>query len=200
MKEVTQHRSGTQITAGATPEEELLAEHAVMAVVLSAMEAEVASMQGGRVLRRAFWADVIDFNGNFVHLCHRVKEEGHLIPILTAHGLVPEDQLAVVHREHGKASELTLGIRDGVEEDDWEKVLRLVVLYVHLLRAHMHEEDGLFALTRELPAAGREQLRAAFAQVEAQALAQTGRAHFVDVVRRIAEAAGVELDAAVRTQ
>lgn len=197
MKEVTYPQTPTQTSPGTTPEEELLAEHALMEVVLTAMEAEVESMKGGRVLRRSFWADVVDFNGNFVHLCHRVKEEGHLIPVLTEQELVPEEQLATIHVEHHKAKELTLGLRDGVEEDDWEKVLRLVVLYVHLLRAHMRDEDQLFRLTRRLSPENSEQLRAAFARVEAEALGKPGRARFVDTVRRIAETAGVEFPAPV---
>ncbi|MCA8964188.1 MAG: hemerythrin domain-containing protein [Planctomycetes bacterium] len=176
-----------------SPFEELLAEHHLMSIVLAAMEAEAQGMLRGGALRREFWSDVVDFNGNFVHLCHRVKEEEHLIPALVEHGLLDAEQDNAVRHEHQSAKKLTLDIVDGVGEGDWERVLRVVSIYVHILRPHMRrEETGLFAAAvHGLPAEVDERLRAAFAAVDARALAGRGRAHFVEIARRLAQATGV---------
>ncbi len=179
-----------------SPFGELLAEHHVMSIVLAAMEAEAQRMLRGGSLRREFWSDVVDFNGNFVHLCHRVKEEEHLIPALVKHGLLDDEQDNAVRHEHQSARKLTMDIIDGVGEGDWERVLRVVSIYVHILRPHMRrEETGLFAAAVQgLPAAVDQQLRVAFDAVDASALAGRGRSHYVDIARRLAQATGVVAD------
>jgi len=175
------------------PVDELLAEHHVMTAVLAAMEAEAGRMLAGEPLRHAFWSDVVDFNGNFVHLCHRVKEEAHFIPILVEHGLLDAKQRQAVLHEHVSARDLTLGMCDGVGEGDWEKVLRLVSIYVHLLRPHMRrEEAGMFAMARTaLPANTVQDLRRSFDGVDRQALARGGRRHFAAIAVRLTAACGI---------
>ncbi len=178
------------------PAIELLAEHHVMSTVLGAMEAEAQGMLGGRPLRLPFWSDVVDFNGNFVHLCHRVKEEVHLIPMLTTHGLLAAEQETAVRREHETAKSLTLDLCDGVECGDWERVLRVVSIYTHILRPHMrHEEAGPFAAAVDrLPLEAERELRRAFDAVDVAALGDRGRRHYVALARRLAEACGLACD------
>jgi len=177
-----------------SPVEELLAEHHVMASVLLAMEAEAKSLMSGRSLRPDFWADLIEFNGNFVHLCHRLKEEVHFIPAMVEHRLLDQSQVSAFHHDHGVAKDLTLSIRDGVEEGDWEKVLKLVLLYLHLLRPHMKREEQtlLCVAGTKLPSQVAEKLREAFTAVDKQALAERGRVHYVDLARRLSQACGIE--------
>lgn len=176
-----------------SPFGELLAEHHVMSVVLAAMEVEAQRMLAGGALRREFWSDVVDFNGNFVHLCHRVKEESHLIPALLQHGLLDGEQGNAIRHEHESAKNLTLDLIDGVGEGDWERVLRVVSIYTHILRPHMRrEETGVFAAAvRELPAAAVQELRLAFDAVDARALGARGRDHYVAVAQRLAHATGI---------
>ena len=178
------------------PGEVLLGEHYLMESVLRASEAELQLMLGGAGLRADFWGDVIDFNGNFVHLCHRVKEEDHLVPALVECHLIEADQHEGIQREHDRAKDLTLLIRDGVEEGDWEKVLRLVAQYIHFLRPHMRrEEDGAFLLAAtELPTDVSDEIRARFDEVDEAALGDSGRARYVDLARRLTALAGIDYD------
>lgn len=177
------------------PIDELLAEHHVMEAVLAAMEAEVEGMLAGRPLRPEFWSDVVDFNGNFVHLCHRAKEEEHLVTSLVAHGRLDARREQAIRQEHGSGKDLTLALIEGAAEADWEKVLRLVSIYVHIMRPHMRrEESGIFAAAAELPAEAQVQLRSEFALVDRKALGLGGRRRFVDIARRLATMAGVAHD------
>lgn len=178
------------------PFEELLAEHFLMATVITAMEREAEQMLRGGSLRLAFWRDLVDFNGNFVHLCHRVKEEQQLLPALREHGLLDAQQHDAVHHEHASAKRLTLDLCDGVSTGDWERALRLVSIYAHILRPHMRrEEAGAFAsAAHALPAAGEAKLRSGFTEVQKAALARGGRRHYVEVARRLAATAGLAVD------
>lgn len=177
---------------GQPPSQELLAEHHVMEVVLGAMEAEAEAMLTGSSLRTEFWTDIVDFNGNFVHMCHRAKEEEFLIPALVEHGLLDARQQEAIHQEHLSGKDLTMSLCEGVGEADWEKVLRLVSIYMHILRPHMRrEETGIFAAAANLPAAAQERLQRAFAEVERRALGPRGRRHFVAVARRLVRGTGI---------
>lgn len=186
---------GAALPGSQSPGHELLAEHHVMEAVLAAMEVEAETMLTGGSLRPEFWADVVDFNGNFVHMCHRVKEEEHLIPVLFRTGLLEARQEQAIREEHRSGKELTLALCEGVGEADWEKVMRLVSIYVHILRPHMRrEETGIFALAATLPEAAQQDLRRAFAAVDGRALGERGRRHFVAIARRLANQNGVGHD------
>lgn len=175
-----------------SPAAELLAEHHVMGAVLTAMEAESERMLSGGSLRPEFWTDVVDFNGNFVHLCHRVKEEEHFIPALLRLGILDAPQDEAIRHEHHSAKRLTLAICDGVAEGDWEKVLRIVSLYLHVLRPHMHrEEAGMLLAAAQMPSSTSQELRTAFDLVDQKALAHRGRRHYVEVARRLSAACGI---------
>lgn len=178
------------------PIEELIGEHHLMTTVLAAMAAEAQGLLAGQPLRPEFWGSVIDFNGNFVHLCHRVKEESHLIPLLLEHDLLNPTACAAIHREHQSAKAMTQDLRSGVEQGDWEQVLRIVSIYIHMLRPHMtHEETGLFATaTSQLPAAAMTKLRASFTAVEQAALADRGRQHYATIARQLANACDQPID------
>ena len=168
------------------PHLELLAEHVLMTGVLSAMDREAATMLNGGPLRFEFWQDVVDFNGNFVHMSHRVKEESHLIPAMRVAGVLPAHHEQAISREHQAAKDLTLGICDGVGEGDWEQVQRLVSLYVYRMRAHMqHEESGLLLHATQLPAAALARLRVEFDAVDAAALRGRSRGEICRLAERI---------------
>ncbi len=177
------------------PVEQLLAEHHLMSSVLLAMEAEADGMLTGRSLRIDFWRDLVDFNGNFVHLCHRVKEEQHLIPALLGAGLLDPSQATALGHEHESGKSLTLDLCQSVGDGDWESVLRLVSIYAHLLRPHMRrEESGAFAIASTLPTAVQHNLQVAFEAVDRSALEGRGREHYAQVARRLAKACGLTTD------
>lgn len=180
---------------GQSPTDELLAEHYVMTGLLSAMEGEARRLDAGEPLRASIWAGIVDFNGNFVHLCHRVKEEENFVPALIAADLFDPTIVDAIKGEHQNAKDLTLGIRDGVMEGDWEMVFRLVSMYLGFLPAYMQKEEaGIFALARRLPEDASQSLRDAFDAVEAEALADSGRPHYLDIAQAAAGFAAVQSD------
>ena len=179
-----------------SPTEDLLAEHYLMNAVLLAMDAEARRLKGGEPIRAAFWSAVTDFNGNFVHLGHRVKEELHYIPALTERELIRSDSIDVLHDEHERAKRLTLNIASSVQQGDWEAALRFVVLYVHFLPHHMRQEEhNLFRIgAEELSSEVNGQLRAVFDEIDERTVAGGNRAHYVELVRQLCESTGVNYD------
>lgn len=176
------------------PADELLAEHALMRRVLDAMELQAEAMLRGSALQPEFWHDLVDFHGNFVHLCHRVKEEIHLVPELVAAGRFGGEQAGVLHREHENGKQFTLELCDAVGAGDWERTTRLVAVCTHVLRPHMaREEDGVFVAARGLDAAATQRLRTAFTAVERRALGAGGRRHHLDVARRLVHRSGASV-------
>lgn len=176
-----------------SPTEELLAEHHLMNLVVTAMEREAGQLDQGAELRFDFWSDVVDFIGNFVHHCHRAKEEQVFYPAVVELGLIEAERSDVLEGEHRNAKELTLGIISGVENGDWEQVVRLVSMYAYFIRHHMRSEEMELVqpAVRELSPAIHSRLAGDFAAVENAALAKRNRAHYLDVVRRICDEAGV---------
>ena len=178
-----------------SPSRELLAEHYVMTSVLRCMDSEARRLKGGEPLRTFFWSAVTDFNGNFVHMGHRVKEELHYIPALIEGGLIERGTVEAFHDEHDRAKQLTLNISGCVQRGDWEAVLRFVVLYVHFLPNHMREEESrLFRIGAEMSPESNGRLRTAFDEIDRNTLAGGSRTHYVDLARQLCAASGIEYD------
>lgn len=126
--------------------DELLAEHQLTESALSAMEAEAYRLAHQQAYRPEFWSGMVDFVGNFIHLCHRKKEEACLFPMLAEYGM--KDQVDVWVQDHGHAETMTFDLLEALGEADWEKVLRLVSMYVPSVRAHMATEEKLVFVPR----------------------------------------------------
>lgn len=172
----------------------LLAEHHLMEGVFRSMEIEVQSLLDGKSIRSQYWGDVVDFIGNFVHMVHRPKEEELIFPSVARWAPAAREDISECTKEHEHAEELTLGLCDAVEEGDWERVLKVVVLYVDVLRAHLRrEEDHLLRPLRQmLSEKDSARLAVASEDVELQGMGDRGRQHCLSVVRRICKA--TELD------
>ncbi|MHC5064383.1 MAG: hemerythrin domain-containing protein [Planctomycetota bacterium] len=175
------------------PAEELLGEHHLMNLVTNAMEAEALRLQQGEEMRTEFWAEVVDFIGNFVHVCHRQKEEEVFYPAVLRGGIIEKRRSDALEHEHENAKKLTLGICEGVEMGDWERVLRLVTMYVHFMRHHMRSEEQelMQPFMGELEDNLSGKLLGAFREVEVKALDGRDRQHYLGVARRLCETAGV---------
>ena len=175
------------------PAEELLGEHHLMELVVNAMEAEAARLNQGGELRVEVWSDVVDFIGNFVHLCHRAKEEEVFYPAVVRGGLIETERSDALEHEHQDAKELTYGICEGVEAGDWEQVARLASMYAYFMRHHMRSEELelMQPFMRELPTTTHEAVAESFRAVDAKALAVHDRDHYLAVARRLCEATGV---------
>ncbi|MBK8013548.1 MAG: hemerythrin domain-containing protein [Deltaproteobacteria bacterium] len=181
-------RTSTPRTSRQSPEAELRSEHTLMRAVLASVETEAQRLARGASLRTEFWADVIDFIGNFVHLCHRAKEERCCFD--TVRDEASRAVLDALAKEHKKAEALTFELCGAIESGDWEQTLRLAHVYLHAMRGHMdREESDVFPLlaARFLEApASEEALRESFADVEEAVLPAGRRAHYVEISRRLA--------------
>ena len=60
------------------PVDELLAEHALTLPLLLAMESEANKLAHRRHLRLHVWELIVELMGNFLHHCHRRKEDDAL--------------------------------------------------------------------------------------------------------------------------
>ncbi|MCB9653310.1 MAG: hemerythrin domain-containing protein [Deltaproteobacteria bacterium] len=181
-------RTSTPRTSSQSPEAELRSEHTLMRAVLVSVETEAQKLARGASLRTDFWADVIDFIGNFVHLCHRAKEERCCFDTLRDEA--SRAVLDALAKEHKKAEALTLELCGAIESGDWEQTLRLVHVYLHAMRGHMDREESdvfplLVARFKAVPASEKT-LREAFAEVEEGVLSAGRRNHYVEISRRLA--------------
>ncbi len=183
------------IASGKTPRgtqralDELLAEHELSRLVMTVMDREAQRIADHRDFRPEIWARIVAFLGDFVHLCHRRKEDAVLLPAL---GPRLSAALEPVRRDHAAAELLTTELCDAVGEADWERVLRLSVTYAKRMRAHMRLEEGseLFAATARLPLGQDLVVRAGFQKVESEALGLRGRRAVLENLEALFAATG----------
>jgi hemerythrin-like domain-containing protein len=171
--------------------DELLAEHQLTEAALSAMEAEAYRLAHQQAYRPEFWSGMVDFVGNFIHLCHRKKEESCLFPTLVANGMKAEVDLYLQEHKHAEAT--TFDLLEALGEADWEKVLRLVSIYVPAVRAHMGKEERQ-VFVPSVPVVSPElaaEMRISFDAFEAKILPKNGRKHYFDLVCGLCKDAGL---------
>jgi len=178
------------------PVDELLAEHHLMDIALAAMEAETHRLGRRKLLRNDVWTDVIDFVGNYIHLVHRRKESQCLVAAFAkAVGDEHHPVVAKTEEQHSHAARLTFDLVDGLNEGDWEKVLRTAQLYIAFARPHLrYEEADLFEIVRaklapEQVAAAQEE----FKRLEAFGLGERDRLYYLEVAQRLAKRAGLDV-------
>ena len=175
------------------PINELLGEHHIMDAVLAAMEREARRLSVHGQLRPDFWERVVDYIGNYVHQCHRRKEEQAFFPLAKRYENVDGGQVARILRDHEQAHQLTWDLFNGVSDGDWEKVLRAAHLYLRVARDFLvREENHVFEPARELmtpeDAAG---LRKQFDDIERDALGERDRIYYLKIARSLCEDAGL---------
>ena len=176
------------------PLNEMLAEHHIMDAVLAAMEREARRLSVHRELRPDFWERVVDFIGNYVHQCHRRKEEQAFFPIARRYETVDGGPVAMIAKDHAQAHQLTWDLYNGVEEGDWEKVLRAAHVYLRVARDHLvREENNVFEPARDLLTPEDVQsLRKQFDEIEKDALGQRDRMYYLKVARSLCLDAGLD--------
>ncbi len=181
------------VAAPARPEQELLAEHHVMGMAIAAMDEEARRLAHGEPLRPDFWQTVVDVIGNFVHRVHRRKEEEAFFPALHAWGLVDAEHSKGLERAHRALGQLTQELCDGVGEGDWEKVFRVVVIYLDHIRSHLAAEEIqlLSPALAELPVERIEPVRLQFLAIEREALGERGRRSVLADTRRLCQEVGL---------
>ena len=101
--------------------------------------------------------------------------------------------ISELSHQHESLRDLTYDLLDGVNEGDWEKILRAAHMYLRLAREHMpHEERDVFEPARtHLGLAELGALRTRFDDLEREAFAERDRAYYLDLLRRLCQQAGL---------
>ena len=169
------------------PEQELLAEHHMMGLALSAMETEARQLLRGAPLRPDFWRVAVDFIGNFTHRVHRVKEEDVLFPALQSWGLLAPDRCQHFEEDHEALGGLTRELCDGVDEGDWEKAFRVVSIYLDRIRPHLTAEEGTLLMPElvEIPVGELAPIQQRFREIETHVLGAAGRSRILALSQQL---------------
>lgn len=177
------------------PIEELLTEHGIMEGALEAVANEAKRLLNRQPVRMEIWGDVIDFFGNYVHLCHRKKEERVLFPALVRAGLASSSDSEQMQEEHRRAELMTLELVDGASEGDWEKIARISEVYLHLMRPHLETEERNFflPLKDKVDPKWNADVKKEMHDLEKVVLGPYDRAHYLEVARRLCKNAGVAI-------
>ncbi|MDJ0850506.1 MAG: hypothetical protein QNK04_19205 [Myxococcota bacterium] len=185
-------KAGRGVLPSTCPSDELIADHVVMDAALEAIGHEARQLREGHSLRPEFWSRAVDFIGNYVHRVHRAKEE-ELFRALLGWGLVARGASTPLVEDHARARELTFDLCDAVGDGDWERVLRLVALYLRFMEPHMRCEEShwLEPLDRRLDAEHQETLRASFRAIDERELPGGVRTGYAETVRWLVRKTGV---------
>lgn len=173
------------------PIDELIAEHRLTAPVLLAMESEIRKLARRQAIRFEVWELIVEFIGNFLHLCHRRKEEEALFVPMAATGWKERDDVSI---EHGRAERATHGICEAVSDGDWEMTVRLGSAYAYGMRRHMQREElsvlrlAKRSLSPEQVATARE----AFDRIEATVM-PAGRKRLLEIIRELCKLTDVDV-------
>lgn len=146
------------------PIQALMDEHRVIEKVLDALET-AADLE----VPAEFYDRALDFCSSFADACHHAKEEDRLFPLLEERG-IPREQgpVGVMCAEHVQGRDYIQQMREAAAAGDYDRVRRVSLLYVGLLRDHIHKEDNvLFAMARDV--LGRKDLEKLDAEFAAAA-------------------------------
>jgi hemerythrin-like domain-containing protein len=153
----------------------LMEEHRIIERLLDSLDLAADRLESGKPVRPGFFIEAAEFIRGFADGCHHRKEEGFLFPALEAAGM-PRDggPVGVMLHEHDTGRALTKAMREAAERlQDGDAPAKSAVAenargYAALLRQHIQKENMiLFRMAdRFIQGAARDQLTAAFAQVE----------------------------------
>jgi hemerythrin-like domain-containing protein len=135
------------------PIQVLMDEHRVIEKVLDALET-AADLE----VPSEFYDRALEFCSAFADACHHAKEEDRLFPLLEERG-IPREQgpVGVMCDEHVQGRAYIQKMREAATAGDYDRVRRVSLMYVGLLRDHIQKEDNvLFAMARDV--LGREDL------------------------------------------
>jgi hemerythrin-like domain-containing protein len=146
------------------PIQVLMDEHRVIEKVLDALE-RAADLE----VPSGFYDRALEFCSAFADACHHAKEEDRLFPLLEERGIPRErGPVGVMCEEHVQGRAYIQQMRDAAAAGDFNRVRRVSLMYVGLLRDHIAKEDNvLFAMARDVLGKGDlEKLAAEFTAAE----------------------------------
>jgi hemerythrin-like domain-containing protein len=170
--------------------EVLITEHRVIEQVLTCLEKLADRCATGEPLDRASAWQAIDFFRYFADSCHHGKEEGHLFPVLEAHGVsCASGSTAAMRQEHrrGRAyiDAMTLALVRAADQDFVVNARE----YVRLLREHIRKEDQcLFpAAAQAFSPAEDEAVLQGYTHVEREEMGEGTHADYLELANALAD-------------
>jgi hemerythrin-like domain-containing protein len=129
----------------------LLAEHRMIARMVSIIEAVADRLDAGHEVPTRVLVDVMDFSEHFTSNCHHAKEEHHLFPMLAEHGMRLDSSPIAALREQHEANHAYLremhGALTRMRANDPHALRAFAASardYARLIREHMRIEDHYF--------------------------------------------------------
>jgi hemerythrin-like domain-containing protein len=178
-----------------SPTEELKQEHALVLLVVEAMEREVAYIEAQDKVHAERVAQMVDFTRNFTDGCHHAKEERLLFPILEERSRTGAGQVSILLSEHMAGRDAVRAIADNLPRVDEDEAARKAVaenlgLYAFLLRLHINKEDTvLFPLADEVLSDQEAELLAEeFERVETEETGEGIHERYQQLAHELAEA------------
>lgn len=129
------------------PIQVLMDEHRVIEKVLDALE-----LAADREVPADFYERALEFCSEFADACHHAKEEDRLFPLLEKRGIPRSGgPVGVMCDEHVLGRGYIQQMREAAAAGDYDRVRRVSLMYVGLLREHIQKEDNvLFAMARDV--------------------------------------------------
>jgi len=175
--------------AATHPVDVLSREHQTILVVLGVMDAEQHRLVDGALVRRPFWAAVLEFLEHYADRCHHGKEEQLLFVELERAGLPAEHgPTACMRKEHEIGRQSRQAMVAAVREGDGAALATAAGGYVELLREHIAKEDQvLFPMAKSvLDQAAVARLRRGFARVDHHDLGAGSHGKYEELARGLA--------------
>jgi hemerythrin-like domain-containing protein len=116
-------------------------EHRVIEIVMEGLGRLAGHVDSGKPLDREQAAKALEIIANFVDRCHHTKEEQHLFPLMTKHGMPTETgPLFVMLREHEEGRAHVRAMREAATDAPFAAAAHA---YTNLLRSHIYKEDNV---------------------------------------------------------
>lgn len=137
----------------------LVKEHERILVVVDRLEKECEDFESGKNVDEDFFRKSIDFIRNYADKFHHAKEEDILFKEFekcAEEGCVHCDPTEQMLHEHELGRDFVKGIKEGLDEDDNEKIIRNTRGYIQLIKEHIFKEDTILypmadeALSKEI--------------------------------------------------
>jgi hemerythrin-like domain-containing protein len=185
----------------------LSSEHRVIETVIAALDVAADRIDAGEAVRPGFFADAVRFIADFADGFHHGKEEGALFAALTRYGMPANGgPVGVMLHEHGRARELTGGLRDaatrwaGGDPDAAAVVVDYARAYNALLTQHIFKEDNiLFPMAaRVIPPQDEAAILDEYGRLEREQADKGSKASHLALALALCEEMGIDPDAAPR--
>jgi hemerythrin-like domain-containing protein len=165
--------------------EELSNEHQNILRFIDAMLEECENLEKGKKLEKAFFEKAIGFIKNYADRYHHAKEEGILFKVMLENlENMHCNPIPVMLYEHESGRNFVLGMEEGLNENNQEKIIGNAMEYSFLLKEHIFKEDNvLYPMAEEaLNDQQKETVLKEYKEVETGEFSKENVQKYLDVI------------------